>query len=418
MKGAFRWLIGNVGLIVLSLFLAMLVWWVAVEEESSTTERRYPSSIPVTISTPPEGMVAYGQTDTQAYVTIRTTESIWRSLQPHELHATVDLTGLQEGTHRLPIRVQVDRNPVMVRRVEPEAVTLHLEPRRQITLPIEVRIEGNTALGYVAQSPVVDPLTVAVSGPRSLVTQVVKARATVSVEGARADVEGEVELEPRDADGNVVPYLTLSPDRISVRVPIEQLSGFRDLSVMALVEGQTAPGYRISSIRVDPAVVTVFGPPNVISEIPGYIQTAPLNLEGASEEIEVELPLVIPEGVSLTGMEEPLVRVRVAVVPQEGSVTLQRPVEIQGLAVTTATVAPDTVEVILNGPLPVLEQLKEEDVRVIVDLLGLNPGSHSVEPEVVVVPSDGITWSVVPASVQVEIRALGTPTPTTPEESR
>jgi YbbR domain-containing protein len=76
------------------------------------------------------------------------------------------------------------------------------------------------------------------------------------------------------------------------------------------------------------------------------------------------------------------------------------------------------VEVILNGPLPVLEQLKEEDVRVIVDLLGLNPGSHSVEPEVVVVPSDGITWSVVPASVQVEIRALGTPTPTTPEESR
>ena len=100
-----------------------------------------------------------------------------------------------------------------------------------------------------------------------------------------------------------------------------------------------------------------------------------------------------------------------AVVPLEGSVTVQRPVEIQGLAEMTATVAPDSVEVILGGPLPVLEQLQEEDVRVIVDLFGLNPGSHSVEPQVVVAPTGVIVESILPATIQVEIVTLTTPTP-------
>ena len=127
--------------------------------------------------------------------------------------------------------------------------------------------------------------------------------------------------------------------------------------------------------------------------------------------MEVRLPLVAPEGVSLL-MQEPVVTVQVMVVPLEGSVTLQRPVEIQGLAPgITATVAPQSVEVILSGPLPVLEELAEEDVRVIVDLFELSPGIHSVEPRVVVVPTDVLEESVLPATVQVEIAGSLTPSP-------
>ncbi|HID88835.1 MAG TPA: hypothetical protein EYP52_03895 [Anaerolineae bacterium] len=105
-----------------------------------------------------------------------------------------------------------------------------------------------------------------------------------------------------------------------------------------------------------------------------------------------------------------MVTVQVSVVPLEGSLTVERKVEIQGLEPGfTATVAPDVVEVILSGPLPVLEQLTEEDVRVLVDLLGLNPGIHSLEPEVVA-PPDVKTETVIPSSVQVEITLLATPT--------
>lgn len=412
MSKVFRWLVSNLGLIVISLFLAILAWAVAVEEENPTSERRFPSAVAVDISQPPEGMIAYGETDVEAYVTLKAPESVWGILQEEDIHAEVDLSGLEEGTHQLPIDVQVDRSPVAIRGVDPEAVTIHLEPVRVISLPVSVRIQGSTALGYVARSPQVQPLTVTARGPASLVTQAVEARVAVSVEGARADIRQEFELEPRDSHGEVVPHLMLEPAEVSVQVPVEQLSGFRDLSVMALLEGQAAPGYRISSITVDPPVVTVFGPPDVIEGIPGYIQTTPLNIEGAQEDIEIELPLTVPDGVSLTGMQDPLVDVRVSIVPQEGSLTLERPVEIQGLTEMTATVAPETVEVILTGPQPVLDSLEEEDVQVFVDVFGLSPGTHSVEPQVAVAPSDDVSALVLPSSVQVEILPLETITPT------
>jgi YbbR domain-containing protein len=413
MKGMLRWLASNLGLMILSLALSLLLWIVAVEQENPTMERRYSVPIPVTVSQPPEGTVAFGQTDVNIIVTLRAPESVWGILQPEDIHATANLDGLGPGTHRVPIELRVDQGPVMVRRLEPDAVTINIEPLQQAEVPINILIAGDETLGYEAQTPVIDPSTVTVSGPSSMVTQVVEAAALVVVEGARADIEGGFDLEPRNSEGELVPYVTVDPDSVAVIVPVVRLAGFQDLVVSAVLEGQVAPGYSVSSINVDPPMVMVFGRQDVIDQIPGYLETTPLNLEGARRTIEVELPLVIPEGVSAVGIEEPVVTVSVNIAPLEGSITVSRTIELQGLTGITATVAPKVVDVILSGPLPVLEELDEEDVRVFVDLAALNPGSHSVEPLVVVVVPSGedISVSVLPASVQVEITALLTPTP-------
>jgi len=411
MKKALRWLISNLGLILLSLILAVLVWAAAVEQGNPTIERRFPSAIPVTVTGVPEGMIAYGETELQVHVTLRAPTSVWNNLQQKDLRAVVDLSGLDAGAHQVPIDVQVDQGPVMERGVEPRTAAITLEPRGENRVPVHIRIEGNTALGYTARPAVVSPVTATVSGPTSLVAQVANATATVSVEGKRADVEGEFELRPRDAEGEAMPHITVSPATVSIRVPIEQLSGFRDLAITAVLEGQVAPGYRISSVTVDPPVVTAYGKPEVIAEIPGYLQTAPMDVEGETSDKEVRLPLQPPEGVSLL-MEEPVVTVRVDIVPVEGSLTLQREVTVQGLSPNlTAIVAPQSVEVILTGPLSELEQLEQDDVRVIADVFGLSPGSHSVEPKAVVTPEDIVAKSILPATVQVEITTQVTPTP-------
>ena len=413
MKGILRWLASNLGLMILSLALSLLLWVVAVEQENPTIERRFASPVPVTVSQPSADMVAFGQTDVEISVTMRAPDSIWRIIQLEDFHATANLSGLGPGTHRVPIELRVDQGPVMVRRLEPDAVTIHIEPLQEAEVPVNVLIGGDETLGYEAQTPVIDPSTVTVSGPSSMVTQVIEATALVSVEGVRADIEDVFDLEPRNSEGEAVPYVTVVPDSVAVIIPVARLAGFQDLVVSAVLEGQVAAGYSVSSINVDPPMVMVFGRQDVIDQIPGYLETTPLNLEGARLTIEVDLPLVIPEGVSTVGMGEPVVRVSVHIAPVEGSVTVSRTIELQGLAGITATVAPGVVDVILSGPLPVLEELDEDDVRVFVDLSALNPGSHSVEPYVVVaVPSgEDISVSVLPASVQVEIIALITPTP-------
>ncbi len=411
MKSALHWLWSNLGLILLSLALSILIWATAVEQENPTLEQAFPSAVSVSLTNTPEGMIAYGQTDARVSVVLRAPQSVWKALRPEDIRATVNLSGLKPGTHALPIQVQVALGPVLVRRVEPSTLLVYLERIAQAKAPVRVRLEGNPPLGYIARPPESTTLTVTVSGPESLVAQVVEVQAIVSVEGRRADVDGEFDLKPYDAQGKEVPYITLTPSRITVHVAVEQLSGFRDLAVTARLTGRVAPGYRISGITVDPPVVTVYGAPEVISGIPGYLETAPLDLENTKESLEVRLPLVAPEGVSLL-MKEPVVTVRVTVVPIEGSMTVRRPVEIQGLAPgLTATVAPEEVEVILNGPLPVLEELRPEDVRVLVDLFGLNAGRYSLEPQVVVTPQGVVVGAVLPATVQVEISLPVTPTP-------
>ncbi len=411
MKEAIRWLWSNLGLLILSLALSLLIWATAVEQENPTVEQAFPAPIPVSMTYPPEGMIAYGQTDARVSVVLRAPQSVWSSLRAEDIRAVVDLNGLKPGTHYLPIQVQVNLKPSQVRRVEPATLLVHLELVEQAEVPVRVRLEGNTPIGYVARPPETEALTATVRGPASLVAQVVEVRAVVSVEGRRADIDGEFDLRPYDAQGKEVPYITVTPSRIAVHVAVEQLSGFRDLAVTARLQGQVAPGYRISGITVDPPVVTVYGAPEIIAQIPGYLETELLNLDNTKENLEVRLPLKTPEGVSLL-MPEPVVVVRVNVVPIEGSATFRRPVEIQGLTPgLTATIAPQEVEVILNGPLPVLEELRPEDVRVLVDLFGLAPGQYSLEPQIVVTPQGLTVAAVLPATVQVEISPPVTPTP-------
>ena len=411
MKAASRWFLNNLGLILLSLALSLIVWAAAMQEDNPTTVARYSSRIPVAIPAPPEGMVAYGDTDVQVYVTLRAPQSVWQALRQEDIHATVSLDGLDVGTHRLPVRVEVAQRPARVEQVEPEAIVIHLEPAETVTVPVRASIEGDTAIGYVSRTSEAHPTIVMASGPASFVAQVSEAVARISVEGERADVRAEFQLEPQDADGNIVPYVTLSPASATIHVPIEQLRGFRDLGVTAPLSGTVAPGYRIANITVDPPVVTVFGGQEAIERIPGQLSTDPLNIEGAREDVEMDLPLLLPEGVSLVGMDSPLVTVRVAVVPQVGSVTVQRTVEIQRLSASiTATVAPTMAQVVLSGPVPMLEQLQEGDVQIIVDLFEMGPGSYSITP-LIVKPADITVESILPASIQVEISTAPTPGP-------
>jgi hypothetical protein len=73
-----------------------------------------------------------------------------------------------------------------------------------------------------------------------------------------------------------------------------------------------------------------------------------------------------------------------------------------------AQVALDTVDVILSGPLPLLESLGPDDIFVILDLTGLLPGNHIIEPRVVV-PTGIEAEGVIPETVEVII------TPTAPQ---
>jgi len=399
---------------VLAFILAALAWIVAVEERDPTREQRYAQTIPVTLSGLPEGMIIVGKFDesviAKIQVTVRAPESVWSSLKIDDFIATADLTGLDVGAHRVPIQVTLNKSPSRLVLVEPEYVDLELEIEAEQTVPVRVQIEGEPTLGYLRRSLTVTPPQVTVSGPSTYVARVVEVVTQISVQDASADIEKDLRLQIRDSEGQPVPQVTLTPEVVNVRIPIELSGYYRPLAVKVVLDGQNAPGYRITNISVEPPAVTVFGAPDIIAALPGYIETEPINVEGAEADVIKKPTLNEPPNVMVVPGQQS-VEVRVSIEAIQSSLTVEITPELQGLEPGfTATVSPATVEVILSGPLLLLEALEADDARVLLDLFRLPPGTHQIEPQMVV-PEGISVQSILQSDLQVEIFTISTPTP-------
>jgi YbbR domain-containing protein len=233
------------------------------------------------------------------------------------------------------------------------------------------------------------------------------------VQAAKDDIEGKFLLSPLDSERNHVPYVTLAPAKVDVRIPVRQSGSYRSLAVKVKLEGQIASGYSNPHISVEPPAVTVFGAPNVIAALPGFIETEPISVEGAYDDVIVRPALNVPSNVAVVSGQQ--VEVQVFIEPIQGSRTIEITPTLQGLEPgLTATVSPETVEVILSGPLPLLETLEEDDVRVVLDLFGMPLETHQIEPQIVA-PEKVTAQSILPATVQVEIFTERSSTPSDDE---
>jgi YbbR domain-containing protein len=332
------------------------------------------------------------------------------------LRAWVDLSDLGAGTHTVPVqyRLPAKFQPLRIVDSQPATAEITLEKLISKTMPIQTDVRGKPPLGYQAGTPTWSHDQVTVSGRASLVERVTEVKATLSITGAEDTLEQNVSLTAYDENGFVVSGVTLEPSNISVVQPINLKGGYRNMVVKVVTTGQVAEGYRQTSISVSPPNVMLFSAdPTKIDDLPGFVETEPLDLSGAVDDIETSLSLNLPEGVSVIG--DPNVLVQVGVAAMEGNLTVVRSVEAIGtLPQYEAKVAPENVEVILYGPIPVLDSLTETDVRVVVDVEDLEEGSHQLTPEVVVLPERVEVESVSPNTIEVEIvDADATATPTT-----
>ena len=407
-----RWLWGNVSSMLLALVLAVLVWVAAQNEENPIEERVFPQALSIQVVGRLSDQLLTGPTPATATVTIRAPRAVWSTLSADQIRVVADLTGLDPGAYDVPLAVTVNNELARVLRVNPAQVQVTLEESGARPVRIHLTTTGEVAVGYQAGEPKLSVTDSLVSGPASLVDQVSELRAEMRIAGARGGLQAELSLAPVDAQGAVVAGVTLQPATVQVSVPVEQLGGYRDVAVKVVVTGQVAPGYRVTNISVTPLVVTLFGTnPAAVANLPGFVETQPLSIEGASDDVEGRVALRLDEGVSLVGEQTVLVQVSIAAI--ESSLTVTRDVEITGLGSGLAAEAsPPSVDVILSGPLLTLEALQPEDVRVVLNLVGLARGTHQVEPEVVVLPDQLNVEIVLPAIIEVEIRSGPPATPT------
>jgi len=229
----------------------------------------------------------------------------------------------------------------------------------------------------------------------------------ISLKSARETVTRQDAPTLLDSAGNKVQGVTVTPAAVVVKVVIERQVGYRDVTVRANPRGAPAAGYWISNIKVEPIMVTVYGRQSVIAELPGYLDTEPIELGKATQDVIKRVALALPEGVLVLGdgAGREGILVQISIQPLLGGQTVHRELKLQNLRPgLRATASPQSVDVILSGPMPALQALQPEDVQVVLDLARLGRGTHKVAPRVVLPDGSGLEFkSIVPDIVEVTI---------------
>src|SRR3990172_8446126 len=236
------------------------------------------------------------------------------------------------------------------------------EVRSPIMVPLEI-IGQDPSLVITSETPSI--IEVTIRAPSSVWEQFTAqenpVRAILDLSGLGAgdhteNVQIQISVRPTQlvlANPTTVP---VNPESIHVTIPISQQGGFRDVAVKVVVSGQVAAGYRLENISVFPQVITVFASdPELVNNLPGVVETQTLDLQEAKEDITTRLALTLPQNITIVGVQT--VEVQVGISPIQTSLTLlNQTINVTGLPEgLTAVISPQTVDVIISGPLPGLD---------------------------------------------------------------
>ncbi len=390
------------GSFILSLVLAVFIWLAATEAQDPVGGQFL--LVNVDFVGQPEGSILVQPQRQSVQIRVEGPESDLRQISPANFDAFVDLSQVPFGEIvPVPIRVSSGASNVEFTLAIPEQVDVLLEKQISREIPLNLDLRGSVARGHNQGDPLIEPATITVSGSESRVREIDLALATIFLNSARETVVGTHRPVFYDAQGRVASTvgMEISADEVQVTIPVEQSAGFADKLISVEWEGEPASGYRLLNVNVEPPSVLVEGQPEVVNALT-RLQTEPIDITGLTESFAQQVLLDLPPGISLDQDQE--IFVSIGIEPILSTDTRRRGVEVLGLSEELeAILDPDQVRVILYGPLPVLDALAPDDVRVTVDLFGLESGEYSIEPQVDL-PDRGLELrSVQPRAVRVLI---------------
>jgi YbbR domain-containing protein len=183
----------HLGLKVLSLGLALMLWMVVAGEE--TVERGL--RVPMELQQMPAGIEVLGDIPTTVDVRVRGGSGVLSRVGAGDVLAVLDLRGARPGRRLFPLTPDQVRVPfgVEVVQVTPSAVAMAFEPSASRDVPVVPAVDGRPAPGYVVGPMTAEPKAVEVIGPESAVRRATEVLTEpVPVTGAKANVRQAVIL--------------------------------------------------------------------------------------------------------------------------------------------------------------------------------------------------------------------------------
>jgi YbbR domain-containing protein len=176
-----RRVLPNLGLKLVSLALAVGLWLAVTRDPVSEVA----VDVPIEFHNIPANLEISTEVVPRAQIWVRGPERIVRRLQPADVYAAIELSGVKPGERTFDLTANQVHQPreVQVTQIVPSQLHISFDARLTRQVPVLPRVVGTFAAGYQIGKVVAEPSTVTVSGPQKRV-EAVDAAITDSIDAS------------------------------------------------------------------------------------------------------------------------------------------------------------------------------------------------------------------------------------------
>ncbi|MBZ5651611.1 MAG: hypothetical protein LAO18_14125 [Acidobacteriia bacterium] len=171
----------NFGIKLLSLALAVGLWLAVASDPPAEVA----VDVPIVFRNISENLEISSENVPRAQIRVRGPQRVVRRLQPADIYAEIDLSGMKPGERTFDMTAQQVHQPkeLEVVQVVPNQFHLTFDTRLTRQVPVRPRAFGNFSAGYQIGRLEAEPSSITISGPRKRV-EAVEAAITDSIDAS------------------------------------------------------------------------------------------------------------------------------------------------------------------------------------------------------------------------------------------
>ena len=291
---------------------------------------------------------------------------------------------LKLGDNSIPITIVDTPSNVTVKNTSNLVVTVKIEEIIEKDFNVESRIDVAAKANYYVAQPQINPETVTVSGPKSLVSQVKGVVVLGQEDNVFEDIVKNYEVVAIGDSGDTVEGVKLSTERVQV---IIKVNPGKSVPIKVGTIGNAGYNINIASMELSQNYVEITGPQYILDSI-SEIYTEAIDLSRITKNSNMKVDLIFPDGIEKASISYVTVSIEVeeAKESQENEVTREFEVEYttSGLASDfNMTASSNKVKIVLKGSKNKLDSINIENIVASIDLSSItDTGQYTETPAV------------------------------------
>lgn len=296
---------------------------------------------------------------------------------------------LKLGDNSIPITIVDTPSNVTVKNTSNLVVTVKIEEIIEKDFNVESRIDVAAKANYYVAQPQINPETVTVSGPKSLVSQVKGVVVLGQEDNVFEDIVKNYEVVAIGDSGDTVEGVKLSTERVQV---IIKVNPGKSVPIKVGTIGNAGYNINIASMELSQNYVEITGPQYILDSI-SEIYTEAIDLSRITKNSNMEVALIFPDGIEKASISYVTVSIEVEEVKESKENEVTREFEVEyttsGLASDfNMTASSNKVKIVLKGSKSKLDSINIENIVASIDLSSITDAGQYTETPAVNITGD------------------------------